>query len=182
MKTIHPMPFFKAKWKWLKTSLKIDRVDPTRYSLVYILVAFVSHSFYCRGSLLASLIVACWIEVWGWRPGGNVVVVGLIGFYPCWNYLQHKRLVVWTWSNKLCTSYFYILQKVHRGGRREGEEQSTRLHLRLSLQISLQNLWTYIHTHKRGFCTNGWNLLTSFGFLCLLKLLLEQINEKGGRL
>ena len=76
-----------------------------------------------------------------------------------------------------------ILQKVHRGGtRREGEEQSTRLHLRLSLQISLQNLWTYIHTHKRDFFTNGWNLLTSFGFLCLLKLLLEQINEKGGRL
>ena len=149
METIHPTHFFKAKWKWLKTSLKIDRVDPTRYSLVYILVAFVSHSFYCRDSLLASLFVACWIEVWGWRPGGNVVVVGLIGFYPCW---KHKRLVVWTWSNKSCMSYSAYCKRFTvevRGGK----------------ERSSQRGFIFVSLFKSRFKTSGHTFIPQTRFL-----------------
>ena len=51
--------------------------------------------------LLASLFVAMLKKC---EEGKARWECWLIWFYPCWKYSQHKRLVVWPWSNKLCMS------------------------------------------------------------------------------
>ena len=101
METIHPTHFFEAKWKWLKTSLIIERVDPTRSSHVYILVVF-------RFTIVLLSGTVCWrvYSLQCWRSVRRKArwECWLIWFYPCWKYSRHKRLVVWPWSNKLCMS------------------------------------------------------------------------------